>query len=206
MNKSYTFINVIILFLTILLFFTYCDEYYNYDTFSKTKCNNNIKINISRFKRIIAEASEEEKYPWEEDFCVILSEEELIRPKKNDSPYLLEYYENIDKINELSMNSTKIWKETIKKIRQNYEKETNNMNHNWRDFMWHYKWANIYLHKVHKLINITLKDLTNPIHDKEETITNWIKWIQEDVEYFMFNLQVEWLRILTLELYYQIKV
>ncbi|KYN93623.1 exported protein (hyp11), partial [Plasmodium reichenowi] len=52
---SYTFINVtILLFLTLLLFLTYCNEYYYYDAFSNTKFNNNIKIGISIIKRIIA--------------------------------------------------------------------------------------------------------------------------------------------------------
>ncbi|GAW81559.1 Plasmodium exported protein, unknown function [Plasmodium gonderi] len=143
---------------------------------------------ILRTERIIAE--NETPNLLGDDFFTFEHEKDE-KLQKDDSPYL-KVYNDINELNKLSVSSTKLWRNLIQNMKEDYDKRTNKMDDKWKNFMWNMIWEKHYLQNVHRLINKALQDLNNPVTKKEEIINQWFQWTEEGLEIYLKCINDLW--------------
>ncbi|CAG9477434.1 unnamed protein product [Plasmodium vivax] len=135
-------------------------------------------------------AEKETSKAQEEGFFTFENEKDE-KLRRDGSPYL-KVYTNINDLNNLSVNSFKIWKNVIQNMKNHYYKETVNMDDRWRHYMWHMIWEKHYIQNVQRLINKALQELNNPVTKKEKIINNWFQASEEGLEVFLNCVKEQW--------------
>ncbi|ANQ08940.1 Uncharacterized protein PCOAH_00031880 [Plasmodium coatneyi] len=137
-----------------------------------------------------------ETFNAEEETFFTFKDENDEKLRRDDSPYL-KVYTNINDLNDLSVKSSEIWKKAIQNMKDDYYKETIQMDDRWRDFMWTMKWEKHYIQNVHRMINKILQDLNNSITEKEKIINTWLQMSEEDLEFFLKCVKEQWHKVLS---------
>ncbi|SPJ08269.1 Plasmodium exported protein (hyp11), unknown function [Plasmodium sp. DRC-Itaito] len=176
------------IFLLILLWrnnYSYSDNFY-----VKKSIRNITRENKYRCQRIIVER---EDVIWKQDFKITLNEksyERLDIPFEKKIPYSI-CAKEIEKVYNLTVRVTEIWKQLLEQMEVKYLIKTNHMNHKWRDFMWESKWV-LYLEHVYKYINDKLNEPHVSIVEKEIFIQKWFINTSHDYNYFLNFVFERW--------------
>ncbi|EWC76112.1 hypothetical protein C923_03216 [Plasmodium falciparum UGT5.1] len=142
----------------------------------------------TRYDRIL---TEHVKHLWKNNFSLEVNTSQKNPSSLKDHVSSNQSTEEIKKTNELITNLSKLWKDMIKNTEEEYNHNTDHMDHKWRYDMWNKQWGK-YLDAAHDNINKHLRNY-NSSEDYKKDITNkWIQWASEDVEVFVNALKQEW--------------
>ncbi|SOV77891.1 Plasmodium exported protein (hyp11), unknown function [Plasmodium sp. gorilla clade G3] len=142
----------------------------------------------TRYERILTENDE---HPWKKKFSSVVNTSQNNPSNSKDLVSNNLSTEEIEMINELSTNLSKLWEDMIKNTEEEYNNKTDHMDHKWRDDMWNNQWGK-YLDAAHDHINKHLNSYNSSENYKKDITYKWIQWAGEDVEVFVNALKQEW--------------